>query len=478
MNRDLRTFLLAIGLPAVMLVVGGLRLISTVAGHLDETDRAGLGSAAAHAAADIRLSVHAEVDALLDEVAAFSDTNELRKAAARLESSCPWIRRLHWEGAMPHSPYWRRAMGGGRLPPIRVAAAAGRTLLVELDPLYVLSRLPGFLRRNGMDDPADKSRLATIVEIRRKDDALLMPATSLPLGDVYGEASLAPDFPDWKVRICRRAGPAAFASDRVRFLMLGGVLLFLLFASLVAGGVVLLRAARKARRDALVKTDFISNLSHEFKTPLTTISLCAELSEENELDNDERRRAAGAIRREVMRLQRMVQNVLDYGRLESGRRVYFPEIFDLGEVVHEMSEFMKGRFAHAPHVLDGECRVFADRDAVDQILLNLFDNACKYGGDSPMEISFGVKEGSGLRTVRVADRGPGLTAEQRRHVFDRFWRADDSTTSSVGGNGLGLSIARALARGMGGDLAVAERDGGGCVFTLELPAHAPENNER
>ena len=260
--------------------------------------------------------------------------------------------------------------------------------------------------------------------------------------------------------------------------MLGGVLLFLLFGSLVAGGVVLLRAARKARHDAIVKTDFISNLSHEFKTPLTTISLCAELAQENELDNEERHRAAGAIRREVTRLQRMVQNVLDYGRLESGRRVYSADAFDLAGLVREMADFMKGRFVNAPLVEDGECAVFADRDAVDQILLNLFDNACKYAGEAPVEISFGAGRSAGRRAVHVADRGPGLTAEQRRHVFDRFWRADDSTTSSTGGNGLGLCIARGLARGMGGDLNVEAREGGGCVCTRELPAFAPDKKEK
>ena len=476
MNRDLRIFLLAIGLPAVLLVLGGLRLIKTESDHLQETDRAGLESAAAHAAADIRLFVHSEVDPLLDEVATVSATNELQAAASRLERTCPWVRRLHWQGR-PGFFRWGRP-GMDRLPPIRVNASSGRTLLVELEPLYVLSRLPGFLRQNGTDNPSDTSRLATIVEIRKKDDALLMPATSAHLGEVYGEASLAPDFPDWKVRIYRRAGAAAFSSDRRRFKMLGGVLIFLLFGSLVAGGVVLLRAARKARHEAIAKTDFISNLSHEFKTPLTTISLCAELAQENELDNDERHRAAGAIRREVTRLQRMVQNVLDYGRLESGRRVYSPESFDLAELVREMAEFMKGRFAHAPQVVDGECVVYADRDAVDQILLNLFDNACKYAGEAPVEISFGAGRSAGRRAVHVSDRGPGLTAEQRRHVFDRFWRADNSTTTSTGGNGLGLCIARGLARGMGGDLVVDARECGGCVFTLELPASAPHNKEQ
>ena len=115
---------------------------------------------------------------------------------------------------------------------------------------------------------------------------------------------------------------------------------------------------------------------------------------------------------------------------------------------------------------EGPLPVHADVDAVKAILINLLDNAAKYAPGAPVEV-VAEKGGCGVR-VEVRDRGPGLSPEGLRNVFTRFWRADDSATASVGGFGLGLTIARSYAREMGGDLTVAAREGGGTVFTLEL----------
>ncbi len=475
MNRDLRIYLLAIALPAIGLVWGGCHLIQSVSAHMDETDRAGLESAAARAAADIRVVIRKEVNRALEPVLNLSKTNDAAAAVQQLEQTCPWVYRAFWsgEGKTAGRRRWHPRQTW-RLPMWRVPGK-DRSLVVELDTLYVLSRLPGVLREIGVDDPADSSRLATVAEIRQLNDALLLPASETPpKGTIFGEATCEPIFPKWKIRLYRRQGEAAFAVDRLRFRLLGGVALALLVCSLCAGGMVLLRAARKARREAIAKTDFISTMSHEFKTPLTTVSLCAELMQENELDEEERLRAAGAIQREAGRLQRLLQGMLDFSRLESGHRTYAPEPFDLASLARETAAVMRSRSVRAPVVAEGTCWVFADRDAVDQILVNIHDNALKYAGEQPLEISFGPASRLGRQAVELADRGPGLTAEQRRHVFDRFWRADDSTTREQGGSGLGLSIARGLARGMNGDLFVRAREGGGCVFILELPAAPAE----
>ncbi len=475
MSRDLRIFCFAIALPALLIAWGGLRLITSEAEHMDEADQAGLESAAAHAVADIRWFLRSQVDPLLDAVATQATTNGLFAAATRLAKESPWIHRAYFAGAEKDGLHrWEHFEGRGHRPTLRVATVFREyPLVVELEPLYVLSRMPEVLRRCGADNPEDTSRFATIAEIRHKDDALLLPGSSAPLnGKIHGEASLAPAFPNWKVRIYRRQGEAALDVDRIRFVLMGCVVLLLLICSLFTGGTVLLRAARRARREALAKTDFISNMSHEFKTPLTTIGLCAELALENELDENERTRAASAIKREAERLQRLLQSMLDFGRLEQGRRNYLLEKFDLAALTRETVAFMKARSQPAPEVAEGECEVYADRDAVNQILLNLYENAVRYA-KGPLEISFSSSRRGNRNAIHLADRGPGLTASQRRHVFDRFWRADDSTTREQDGSGLGLSIARGLARGMNGDLTVAPRAGGGCVFTLELPAKAP-----
>lgn len=255
--------------------------------------------------------------------------------------------------------------------------------------------------------------------------------------------------------------------------LVGGMVPSIVACLLAACGLHFLMAARRARREARMMNDFMANLFHEFKTPLTTIGICAELLGDGGLDEAERRRATAAILHEASRLKQQMQTMLDLGRIEAGEREYHPEEFDLAALLRNMGGFLKNRFLAPPVIAEGRCDVFADCDAVDQIFVNLFDNAVKYSGSKPLDVSFGPGSRPGLKAIHVADRGPGLTAEQRAHAFDRFWRSDAPSARAVEGHGLGLSIARGLARGMGGDLSVAPRDGGGCVFTLELPAHAP-----
>ena len=117
----------------------------------------------------------------------------------------------------------------------------------------------------------------------------------------------------------------------------------------------------------------------------------------------------------------------------------------------------------------GAAAVLADRDAVRQILLNLLDHAAKYApAGGPPEVS--VRDaGRGAVALAVADRGPGVPPREAKRIFERFYRVDNAVTRETGGNGLGLSIARRLARGMGGDLRYRPRPGGGSVFELTLP---------
>ena len=113
--------------------------------------------------------------------------------------------------------------------------------------------------------------------------------------------------------------------------------------------------------------------------------------------------------------------------------------------------------------------VTADRDAVEQIVLNLVDNACKYAAEGgELSVSIESTSGSGVE-LRVADRGPGVPSEQRERIFEKFHRVNDTLTTEKAGAGLGLSIARQLARGLGGDLCFVPRVGGGAVFVFKLP---------
>jgi len=258
-----------------------------------------------------------------------------------------------------------------------------------------------------------------------------------------------------------------YGMDGARVLWIGGCILGLTFLSLVSGGWLLVKAARRSRLEAMRQTDFVSNVSHEFKTPLTTICLCAELAQDEGLAPESRRKALASVVAESERLKRLLLNALDFSRLEKGRRRYRMERLDVAEVVRGICATFSARFADGRlHGPKGECPATADADAVRQILANLLDNAVRYAPSGPVEVSACPAEG-GAR-VTVADRGPGLGKAGTRHAFDRFWRGDNSVTRETGGSGLGLAIARSLARGMGGDLTASDREGGGAVFTLEL----------
>ena len=217
------------------------------------------------------------------------------------------------------------------------------------------------------------------------------------------------------------------------------------------------------------KTNFVSLVSHELNTPLTAIIPYADMLRKGQLTSDEdRQEAYDVIADESVRLKGLVAELLDFSRLERRTKKFTLTDFDVSELVQTVVRLMRGRFPEGAPTVSGEAplSVHADADAVKAILVNLLDNAAKYAPGAPVEV-VAEKDGTGVR-VEVRDRGPGLTPDGLRNAFTRFWRADDSTTASVGGFGLGLTIARSYAREMGGDLTCAAREGGGTVFTLEL----------
>lgn len=260
-----------------------------------------------------------------------------------------------------------------------------------------------------------------------------------------------------------------YGMDGTRVLWVGGCLVGLMFLSLVSGGWLLAKAARRSRLEALRQTDFVSNVSHEFKTPLTAIRLCAELAQDDTLEPERRKKALTAVLTETQHLERLVLNALDFSRLEQKRCSYDMRRLNVSEIVREVfATFSTCSHDGILQVPEGECVATVDADALRQILVNLLKNAVKYAPGGKVEVKVAA-EGACVR-VSVADNGPGLSSDALRHAFDRFWRGDNSVTCETGGSGLGLAIARGLARGMGGELTAANRAGGGAVFTLELKA--------
>ncbi|MBI2567334.1 MAG: HAMP domain-containing histidine kinase [Candidatus Schekmanbacteria bacterium] len=299
----------------------------------------------------------------------------------------------------------------------------------------------------------------------------IVPAGAVPEVTV----SLAPTLPQWEVVAFAGDVPLGHAAAR-SFRLAGGLLVVTFLAAVVLGGALLTWQARQSWLDAERKTTFVSNVSHELKTPLTNIRMYAELLSAG--------RAADAVKRdqylkiivsESERLTRLVHNVLDFSRLERGSRSCRSEPHDLVQVLRGvlvgLGEQLAARGVLVEERLPATCaRVNVDRDALERILLNVIDNAMKYGGrGGKMEVSIEVSGAGRLVTLRVRDYGPGVPDGLRERIFEKFFRVDGSLTAEQPGSGLGLYIARRLAREMGGELCLeAPGDGMGACFSLRL----------
>lgn len=275
--------------------------------------------------------------------------------------------------------------------------------------------------------------------------------------------------PSGKVTAGVRADPPPEYDSRLIW-GIGGCLSLFLPLTLLAAAVSLVRDARRAERESTQKTSFVSHVSHELKTPLAGIVPLAQMLRKGKItDPEDLREAYDVIADESVRLSSMVEELLALTRLELKRRTYACAPVDLAQLAQEAAQVVRPRFAEGLLTVAAGASVVAcgDRDAVKGILVNLLDNAAKYAPGAIVEVV--VSSASGRARVEVRDRGPGLTPEQMDRAFESFWRVDDRTVAETGGFGLGLTISRGHARGMGGDLTVAARAGGGAVFTLELP---------
>jgi signal transduction histidine kinase len=258
------------------------------------------------------------------------------------------------------------------------------------------------------------------------------------------------------------------------FLLISSLLVGTFVIAILLGGSLLLWQAHRNQVDARQKTSFVSNVSHELKTPLTTIRMYAEMLGEKRIeDSDKQQSYLQTIIRESQRLTRLVNNVLDFSRLEQGRKKFSKEELDLTALLQRLLDSQLVRIEDAGMQLirkidDVAAFVESDRDALEQIVLNLVDNAIKYAADGET-LSVELQQQEGRCLVCIKDNGPGIPSAHHQQIFAKFHRVDASLTARQQGSGLGLSIARQLAEGLGGALSFCPNADGGSCFELTLP---------
>ena len=264
-----------------------------------------------------------------------------------------------------------------------------------------------------------------------------------------------------------------------------GLIVLLLVAAIVSGGSIIAADVRRQVRLAQQKTDFVSNVSHELKTPLTSIRMFADLLAEKRVPDEERQATyLRIIAAEASRLTRLINNVLDFARLERGAPGggVSPGEYrdcDLVDAVRDVVETCGPHLEAAGISFQSEVEaerlvIRGDRDALAQIILNLISNAEKYGGNHVLvRVRRQETPGGALACLDVLDRGAGIPARQVKTIFEPFQRLDDSLSSGIPGSGLGLTLARRMARAHGGDVTYSARAGGGSCFTLSIPLANP-----
>ena len=314
-------------------------------------------------------------------------------------------------------------------------------------------------------------------------EPLISPGDGLELA-VPGRVSAAWGQPMFGVARFWTLQPTAAASREQRHAVIWQTLGYLsltilALATLLIAMWYLMRLTRREMALAEMKANFVADVSHELKTPLATIRLFTETLQSGRLASAERRQEYyGIIIRETNRLTALINNILDFARIEAGRRPYTLAPTDVGKVLRETYEAYKPQldhngFEHSLTVADGLPLIDADRDGISQVLLNLMSNAVKYSGNDcylAIEASPETQRDRQGVLISIHDHGIGIRPEDHAHLFEGFFRAADRRVRDRGGTGLGLALVKHIVDAHQGAMHVESRLVKGTTFRIFLPA--------
>lgn len=296
-------------------------------------------------------------------------------------------------------------------------------------------------------------------------DALASPFAQVPLDAPLQDFRLAAVSP----------GEDLVADRSMRNRAFYGVLLGLLYLVLAFGVVVTARSIYRSVRLDRLKTDFVSLVSHELRTPLTSIRLFIETLAQGRVQGEaQQKEILGLLAKESERLSEMIERVLDWARIENGRREYQRVPCEVPSLVTDAVDAFRAQRWSTTIDLQTDLeptlpRVDVDRRALTDALLNLMQNAWKYSGDDKRIILRARRDGPRGVAIDVQDFGPGIPLRERKRIFERFYRVDSFLTRKTEGSGLGLSIAQRIVEAHGGKVSLKSEVGKGSTFTVHLP---------
>ena len=252
----------------------------------------------------------------------------------------------------------------------------------------------------------------------------------------------------------------------------GATVLVLVF--LLCGIALTIRATDREARLAQAKSNFVANVSHELKTPLSLLSLFSEILELGRVKNEEKRTEYyRIIRHESLRLNKMIDNILDFSKIEAGRKTYHFAESDMAKVIENVLSSYRYQIVNSGFNIQTNIQpdlppVLIDRDAMAQAISNLVDNAIKYSRDVKQLSITTETRGSDL-SIEIADHGIGIPRAEQAKVFEKFYRVGNGLVHDVKGSGLGLSLVKHIIEAHQGTISVESDVGKGSRFTILLP---------
>lgn len=373
-----------------------------------------------------------------------------RQEQAALAEAAAWLHR-RWTASLP-----------GEFP--AEGAHAFSTVLVVWhfsgEGVNALLAGPAFVERHLFD------KAAAAVHPVRVEARIEKPA-----GGIRVQRSAAESGLPWPVAVELDPSEPLQDAARSRLLQVGFVLLLLLST---AGSYLIWRAVSRELAVARLQSDFVAAVSHEFRTPLTTLAHLNDLLAGGSEPLSEKRRAYyQAQARATSRLRRLVETLLDFGRMEAGRQPYRFEPLDAGAFARDVCEAFGVEVADRGftmefHACDEDLPVLADADALERALWNLLDNAVKYSGES-RRIALEASSRDSRVRIEVVDFGLGIGPEDQLRIFEKFTRGDAAREHGIKGTGIGLAMVRHIAHAHGGEVTVSSTKGRGSAFTIVLP---------
>lgn len=304
-------------------------------------------------------------------------------------------------------------------------------------------------------------------------DSVLYAQQDQPISLYLVAENLSQTFTDWKAALFDPDGRSieqiTVREGRLYLILFTGIIFVMLI-----GIVVMVRAIIHESEISRMKSEFVSNVSHELKTPLALIRMFGETLDSGIVtDEKERLKFYSIIRKESERLTHLINNVLDFSRMDAGIKEYNFQETDLVEVVRNSLEAYKFQLSDNGFTIEsdlpGETIVLKiDRDAISQVLINLLNNAVKYS-DEQKYILVKVDRNSTSAMVSVKDQGIGISKEELKKIFDKFYRVSSARTKEKRGSGLGLTLARHIVEAHGGTIEVNSEIGEGSKFTVRIP---------